>query len=169
MVSRCQCKTACMRNSCRCKKRGTICTSKCHNGSECQNQAGLVAKLIQGSSSKRAGRPEKHKVKNQVYKFACKTAQISKVLTLVSSLCMPFVQIWILALDLDLFDKNVITNGGLLCDKHMNRARKLLSQQFPAVRGMQNQTGDFVPIIDSCTLQTILYMSNLSVICIAQY
>ena len=45
MASHCQCKTNCRRNSCRCKKRGTICTSKCHRGSECQYQAGQVAKL----------------------------------------------------------------------------------------------------------------------------
>ena len=32
------------------KKRGTICTSKCHKGSECQNQPGQAAKLKQGSS-----------------------------------------------------------------------------------------------------------------------
>ena len=39
------------------KKRGTICTSKCHKGSECQNQPGQVAKLKQGSS-KRDRKPE---------------------------------------------------------------------------------------------------------------
>ena len=63
MVSRCQCKTktSCTRNSCRCKKRGTICTSKCHKGSECQNQAGQVAKLKQGSS-KRDRKPENQQV-----------------------------------------------------------------------------------------------------------
>ena len=51
---------------------------------------------------------------------------------------MPFVQIWIPTIDLDQFDKDVIMNGGLLCDKHMNGASKLISQQFPAVHGMQN-------------------------------
>ena len=51
---------------------------------------------------------------------------------------MPFVQIWIPTIDLDQFDKDVIMNGGLFCDKHMNGASKLISQQFPAVHGMQN-------------------------------
>ena len=72
---------------------------------------------------------------------------------------MLFVQIWIPAIDLDQFDKDVIMNGGLLCDKHMNAASKLISQQFPAVHGMQNtllsQTGGFVPIMDNCKLHAI--------------
>ena len=82
---------ACTRILLRCKK--IICTRKCSKGSECQNQAGQVAKLIQGTS-KRDRKPENH----QLYVFACKvtvTAQILKVLSLISSSCMPFVQIWI--------------------------------------------------------------------------
>ena len=73
---------------------------------------------------------------------------------------MPFVQIWIPTIDLDQFDKDVIINGGLLCDKHMNAASKLISQQFPAVHGMQNtllsQMGGFVPIMDNCKLHAII-------------
>ena len=69
---------------------------------------------------------------------------------------MHFVQIWIPTIDLDQFDKDVIMNEGLLCDKHMNAARKLISQQFPAVHGMQNtllsQMDGFVPIMDNCKL-----------------
>jgi hypothetical protein len=85
------------------------------------------------------------------------------MLSLISSSCMPFVQIWIPTIDLDQFDKDVIINGGLLCDKHMNAASKLISQQFPAVRGMQNtllsQMGGFVPIMDNCKLHAIKYNS----------
>ena len=69
---------------------------------------------------------------------------------------MPFVQIWIPTIDFDQFDKDVIMNGGLLC---MSAASKLISQQFPAVHGMQNtllsQTGGFVPIMDNCKLHAI--------------
>ena len=73
--------------------------------------------------------------------FACKAsdtfaAQITKVLSLISSSCMPFVQIWIPTIDLDQVDKDVIMNGGLFCDKQMNAASKLISQLFPAVQGI---------------------------------
>ena len=78
---------------------------------------------------------------------------------------MLFVQIWIPTIHLDQFDKDVIMNGGLLCDKHMNAASKLISQQFPAVHGMQStllsQMGGFVPIIDNCKLHDIKYNSVL--------
>ena len=43
------------------KERGTICTIKCHKGSECQNQARQVAKFKRGSS-KRDRKPENHQV-----------------------------------------------------------------------------------------------------------
>ena len=76
--------------------------------------------------------------------------------SLISSSCMPFVQIWIPTIYLDQVDKDVIMNGGLLCDKHMNAASKLISQQFQAVHGMQNtllsQMDGFVTIMDSCKL-----------------
>ena len=78
---------------------------------------------------------------------------------------MLFVQIWIPTIDLDQFDKDVIMNGGLLCDKHMNAASKLISQQFPAVHGMQNTllslTGGLYP---SWTIVSCMLLSN-SVMC----
>ena len=56
-------------------------------------------------------------------------------------------------------------NGGLLHDNHMDAANMLVSQQFPAVHGMQNtllsQIGGFVPIMDNCNC---MLLSN-SVMC----
>ena len=82
------------------KKRGTICTSQCHKGSECQNQARQVAKLKQGSS-KRDRKPENRQV------CAClhvKGFLYSSNLSLISFSCMLFVQIWIPTIVLDQFD-----------------------------------------------------------------
>ena len=86
------------------------------------------------------------------------------MLSLISSSCMPFVQTWIPTIDLDQFDKDVIINGGLLCDKHMNAASKLISHQFQLfMHGMRNtllsQMGGFVPIMDNCKLHAIKYDS----------
>ena len=60
------------------------------------------------------------------------------------------IQFWIRALDLRILDKAVIENAGMLCDRHMFAANKLLSSQFPAMQGMQNtllsQNGRFTPV-----------------------
>ncbi len=45
---------------------------------------------------------------------------------------------WISDLDLDVSDKVIITVGGMLSDRHMYAAHKLLASQFPSLQGLQS-------------------------------
>ena len=74
-------------------------------------------------------------------------AQHRLCITGVKSLQTP----WIPSLDLTVYDKEAIEcDTGLLCDKHMAAANKILARQFPNLQDLQStllaQTDGFLPI-----------------------
>ena len=67
MASRCHCKTACTSNLCACKKRGAPCTSKCHSGSQCQNQENEQTTKPGQGAPKKAKTLRKQQVKQSTF------------------------------------------------------------------------------------------------------
>ena len=60
-------------------------------------------------------------------------------------------KVWVANLDLYYLDKDVIeAPEGLLCDRHMHAAHKLLSNSFPDLQGLQStllcQNGGYTPV-----------------------
>ena len=57
---------------------------------------------------------------------------------------------WIPDLRLKMMDKVILIDGGMLCDRHVEAAHKLLADRFPHVDGLQSpllsQTGSFTPV-----------------------
>ena len=47
-------------------------------------------------------------------------------------------RVWMRYLDLNMRDKLVLEENGMLTDKHMYAAIKLLSRQFPELQGLQS-------------------------------
>ena len=45
---------------------------------------------------------------------------------------------WVPELDLRFLDKDVLEKDGLLSDRHMSAAQKLLKSQFPGLQGFQS-------------------------------
>ena len=47
-------------------------------------------------------------------------------------------RMWVPELDLRFLDKDILEKDGLLSDRHMSAAQKLLKSQFPGVQGFQS-------------------------------
>ena len=43
---RCNCKSGCHKQFCRCRRQGAPCTSRCHQGKSCHNQPGSADNVI---------------------------------------------------------------------------------------------------------------------------
>ena len=117
---RCNCKSRCETNRCLCRQRDAPCISKCHGGTSCTN---CVSSMM------------KDETKESLPRKRQKTAPVISD-SESDSEPMGIDDLWLPDLHLNTTDKEILTGGGWLNDKHM-AAQLLLKRQFPHVHGLQ--------------------------------
>ncbi len=125
----CKCKSECKTLKCACRKKGSICSSKCHGGRSCSN----CPQPEQQNASDECKSParKRHRGAGHSKNTPIEVSESTEVKDMNT---------WVPRLNLSDADRVELQDGDCLSDKHITAAQKLLKKQFPLVGGLQPPT-----------------------------
>ena len=138
----CNCKTGCTSKRCICRKKGAICSSKCHGGCKCNN-------CSESADDSGTDQPQRKRVKRGHGESKASLSDSEGKVMTVSSEDESDVDDgkWLPQLFLRAEDKQLIETGDWLSDRHIAAAQMLLKKEIPKVDGFPKVDGLQLPTL----------------------